>query len=80
MKEASGELSMTAITVVAITGLGILFTTLVLPRLKATINQSTKCNATISCETPGVNSKTVRCTVCKDDSCTATETVNCPVK
>ena len=80
MKEASGELSMTAITVIAITGLGVLFTTLVLPRLKATINQSTKCNATISCETPNAGAKTVRCTVCSTDDCSSTETVNCPVK
>lgn len=84
MKEASGELSMTAVAVVAIAAIGVVFTTLVWPSIKATIVRNTKCNQTISCETAtNSNQKTVQCTVCKDDdtgSCRETETIMCPVK
>ena len=60
MKEASGELSMTAITVVAIAGLGVLFTTLIWPNIKSTIERNTNCNQTISCDCKGGN-KTCDC-------------------
>ncbi len=81
MKEASGELSMTAIAVVAIAAIGVVFTTLVWPSIKANITRNTKCSQTISCQNPSSNTaKTVNCTVCSDDNCSATETIMCPVK
>lgn len=46
MKEASGELSMTAIAVVAIGALAVLFTTIILPMIQRGIIQKT-------CETFG---------------------------
>ena len=78
MKEASGELSMTAVAVVAIAAIGVVLTTLIWPQIKATIVNNTKCNQAISCEAS--NGKTTRCTVCKDEACNQTETINCPVK
>ncbi len=49
MKEASGELSMTAITVVAIAAIAGVFTTLIYPRIKANIVAQTKCATKINC-------------------------------
>lgn len=49
MKEASGELSMTAITVVAIAAIGGVFTVLVYPRIKANIVAQTKCVNKYNC-------------------------------
>ncbi len=78
MKEASGELSMTAITVVAIAAIAGVFTTLIYPRIKANIIAQTKCankfNCTGSCE----NGKgTQACEVYSEDGETI-ETVQCP--
>ena len=49
MKEASGELSMTAIAVVAIAAVGIVFTTLVWPSMKNGIERSTNCAQAFNC-------------------------------
>ena len=49
MKEASGELSMTAVAVVAIAAVGVVFTTLVWPTIKNSIQQSTKCTSAYGC-------------------------------
>ena len=80
MKDATGELSMTAVAVVAIASIGVVFTTLIWPQIKNNIIVNTKCNQALTCETPAGNAKTARCTVCKDEACNQTETVNCPVK
>ena len=56
MKEASGELSMTAVAVVAIAAIGVVFTTLIWPSIKANITRSTKCTTEI-CD----------CYYCEDD-------------
>ena len=50
MKDATGELSMTAIAVVAIAAIGVVFTTLVWPAIKNNITRSTYCSQTISCD------------------------------
>ena len=50
MKEASGELSMTAITVVAIAAIGGVFTLLVYPTLKRNIINQTKCMNKFNCK------------------------------
>ena len=51
MKEASGELSMTAITVVAIAAIGGIFTTLIYPRIKVNIINQTNCATKMNCST-----------------------------
>lgn len=53
MKEASGELSMTAIAVVAIGALAVLFTTIILPMIQRGIIQNT-------CETFGEGYKATK--------------------
>jgi len=50
MKEASGELSMTAITVVAIAAIAVVFTTLIWPGIKANITRSTNCSQAFNCD------------------------------
>lgn len=49
MKEASGELSMTAIAVVAIAAVGGIFMTFVWPQLKGTMGAQAKCQSAFSC-------------------------------
>ena len=53
MKEASGELSMTAVAVVAIGAIAVLFTTLILPGLKANIKRNTYCSQAYDCTADG---------------------------
>lgn len=52
MKEASGELSMTAVAVVAIAGVGVLFTTLIWPSIKQNIKRNTYCSQAFNCSEP----------------------------
>ena len=60
MKEASGELSMTAITVVAIAAIGGVFTALVWPQIKVNILNQAKCANKFNCECSG-NESTCKC-------------------
>lgn len=53
MKDATGELSMTAIAVVAIAAIGVVFTTLIWPSIKANITRSTKCAQAFNCTGTG---------------------------
>ena len=59
MKEATGELSMTAIAVVAIAAIAVVFSTLIWPSLKANIERSTHCAQSYGCS--GDNGKTQNC-------------------
>lgn len=52
MKEASGELSMTAVAVVAIGAIAVVFTTLVWPSMKQNITRNTYCSQAYDCGTP----------------------------
>ena len=52
MKEASGELSMTAVAVVAIAAVGVLFTTLIWPSIKQNIKRNTYCSQAFNCSAP----------------------------
>ncbi len=49
MKEASGELSMTAIAVVAIAAVGGIFMAFVWPQLKGSMIAKTKCQSAYNC-------------------------------
>lgn len=51
MKEASGELSMTAITVVAIAAIASIFSVIVLPRIRGALTTQTKCMNKYNCST-----------------------------
>ncbi len=59
MKEATGELSMTAIAVVAIAAIAVVFSTLIWPSLKANIERNTQCAQSYGCS--GDNGKTQNC-------------------
>lgn len=50
MKEASGELSMTAIAVVAIAAVGVLFTTLIFPSIQGSLLASQRCSSSFNCD------------------------------
>lgn len=76
MKDATGELSMTAVAVVAIAAISVVFTTLIWPSIKSNIVRSTHCSEVISCST--CDETTCDCTYLKDDGSTAD--VKCPVQ
>ena len=50
MKEASGELSMTAVAVVAIAAVGVLFTTVIWPTISKNLKHSQACSAAYGCK------------------------------
>ena len=50
MKDATGELSMTAIAVVAIAAIALLFQQFVWPGIQQTIQRNTYCSQTIKCD------------------------------
>lgn len=78
MKDATGELSMTAVAVVAIAAIATVFTTLVWPTIKTNILRSTYCSQAVRCDYDHEESGMITCYYCKDSSDTAcNETVMC---
>ena len=75
MKEATGELSTTMIAVVAIAAVLTIFTTVLLPVLKKSIQTRMHCAEAI-CQDCGTNS-TCNCVYTKDDG-SGTENITCP--
>ena len=77
MKEASGELNMTVITVVAIAAVGLLFTLFVWPNIQANLMLSTACSNMnsngdyVATQTEGADNNEGTVT-CEDWTCTAT--------
>lgn len=65
MKEATGELSMTAVAVVAIVAVGGLISAFVIPNMKTSLERKTLCSGAYSCGT--CNNGTMLCTVQKSD-------------
>ena len=63
MKEATGELNMTVITVVAIAAVGAFFYAFIWPRIKSTISNSTEC-ANAYCTSCKVQNGNRVCTGC----------------
>lgn len=49
MKEATGELNMTVITVVAIAAIGAFFMAFVWPQLKGSVTGTAKCSSAVGC-------------------------------
>lgn len=78
MKEASGELSMTAVAVVAIAAIGVVFTTLIWPSIKSNIVRSTRCTQATNCT--DCSNGMCTCQYCEDDACTKLQSVSCPSK
>lgn len=78
MKEASGELSMTAIAIVAIAAVGVVFTTLVWPSIKSGLKKNTYCSQAYGCETSQctASNSTMACKYTADDG--TEKSINCP--
>lgn len=77
MKEASGELSMTAVAVVAIAAIGVVFTTLIWPSIRANITRSANCSQAFNCEC-GEGDDLCNCQYLDEDNNTID--VQCPNK
>ncbi|HQC84071.1 MAG TPA: hypothetical protein PLB45_04285 [Bacilli bacterium] len=77
MKDATGELSMTAVAVVAIAAILVVFNTLIWPSIKSNITRSAKCSQAFSCDCSGGGS-TCTCKYCEDDTCATPAEVQCP--
>ena len=74
MKEATGELNMTVITVVAIAAVGLLFTVFVWPNIQSNLALNTACsqvNNNGNYTTSGINSTTDGYVKCTNYNCTA---------
>lgn len=84
MKDATGELSMTAIAVVAIAAIGLLFTTLVWPQIRTSILRSTYCNQAFNCKASEVADNMYDCSYCEGSDtdgdvagCETVKTIQC---
>ena len=77
MKDATGELSMTAIAVVAIAAIAGIFTIFILPRIKAQLVGTTQCQGAICDCTDGAAQ--CNCQVYKDNGeLDTSKTIKCP--
>lgn len=72
MKEATGELNMTVVTVVAIAAVAAFFYAFIWPSIKNNILASTKCSSAYSCSCNGTTCD------CKYMNGETEETVTCP--
>ena len=72
MKEATGELNMTVVTVVAIAAVAAFFYAFVWPNIKDNINNSTKCSSAFDCNCSGSTCK------CKYMNGEKEQDVTCP--
>ena len=77
MKEATGELSTTVITVVAIAAILSLFTVFLYPSLKAAIRARTYCAEAVNCSSNG-DGKTRTCYYYTDDMKLSDQPIQCP--
>ena len=85
MKDATGELSMTAVAVVAIAAIAVVFTTLVWPRIRTNILRSTYCSQAFNCGDAADGMMT--CQYCTDEgdrgdtnvTCDDPQEIQCPV-
>lgn len=75
MKDATGELSMTAVAVVAIAAISVVFTTLIYPTIKNNILRSAHCSQVEYCE-DGTGT-TITCYYCTDTDCSELKEVQC---
>lgn len=79
MKDATGELSMTAVAVVAIAAISVVFSTLIWPTIKSNITRSTYCSQAFNCNGGDTSDAggMQTCQYCKNDDCSETGTVQC---
>ena len=75
MEEATGELNMTVVTVVAIAAVAAFFYAFLWPGIKARITVSTQCSTAVNCKCTG---GTCKCNPVKEDGSVDTTEINCP--
>lgn len=76
MKEATGELNMTVVTVVAIAAVGAFFSLLIWPAIQNSILQSTYCASAFNCDE---NGDFLECQYHHpDDAADVTRDISCP--
>ncbi len=75
MKEATGELNMTVVTVVAIAAVAAFFYAFIWPSIKTNILNSTKCSSAINCSCSG---NTCTCQYPKEGKQDEYENITCP--
>lgn len=73
MKDATGELSMTAVAVVAIAAISVLFSQVIWPMIKTNIVNQSKCTAAYGCSCEG---NTCECTYLDENG--DEKAVTCP--
>ncbi len=75
MKEATGELNMTVVTVVAIAAVGAFFYAIILPSIKSNLLAQTHCSSAIQCTDNEDGTKT--CHFYEDDGTVSEQTITC---
>ena len=76
MKEATGELNMTVITVVAIAAVGAFFYAFLWPSIRANIQRSTQCSNAVGCG--NCDGNTCDCYPVNENGTPATTPIKCP--
>ena len=78
MKEASGELSMTAIAAIAIGALALIFSTVILPLLRNSLKSQTNCANATGCTNCDANTGMCDCYYYEDENGTlSSNTIRC---
>lgn len=75
MKEATGELNMTVVTVVAIAAVGAFFYAIIWPSIKANLLAQTHCSSAVQCEDNGDG--TMKCKYYEEDGTLSQNTITC---
>jgi hypothetical protein len=78
MKDATGELSMTAIAVVAIAAIALLFRSFIWPGIQANIQRNTYCSQAHNCTCGGSGSSSTSCNCQYYDDAGNEKTIKCP--
>ena len=79
MKEATGELNMTVITVVAIAAVAAFFYAFVWPSIKNNISNTQRCSASVDCNCgEGGTDASCNCHYYEDNGAISTNTITCP--
>ena len=77
MKEATGELNMTVVTVVAIAAVAAFFYAVIWPSIKGNLLAQTHCASAIQCT--NCDEKKCTCKYYEDDGTVSTNTIECDV-
>ena len=78
MKEATGELNMTVVTVVAIAAVGAFFYIVIWPSIKANLLAQTHCASAVQCVDDG-NNQTKTCHYYEDNGDLSSATITCDI-